>query len=87
MPIKFRLSRLVSGELPKNCSEEKTDLIGAYLVRESRRAPGSYTLAICFDRKVLNYRLYYDGLHYVGEKRFERMEDLVADGSDFASLA
>lgn len=26
---------------------------GAYLVRESQRAPGNYTLCICFDSKVL----------------------------------
>ncbi|XP_023233173.1 N-chimaerin-like [Centruroides sculpturatus] len=27
-----------------------------------------------------NFRLYYDGKHYVGEKRFDTIQDLVADG-------
>lgn len=33
-----------------------------------------------FDGQTKNYKLYYDGLHYVGEKRFETVEQLVADG-------
>ncbi|CAI4230611.1 unnamed protein product [Auanema sp. JU1783] len=53
---------------------------GAFLVRESRRCPDAYTLCMFFDGRVLNYKLYYDGTHYVGEKRFETMESLVADG-------
>ena len=27
-----------------------------------------------------NFKLYYDGQHYVGEKRFDEVHDLVADG-------
>ena len=27
-----------------------------------------------------NFKLYYDGQHYVGEKRFDTVQDLVADG-------
>lgn len=27
-----------------------------------------------------NFKLYYDGKHYVGEKRFDTIQDLVADG-------
>ena len=27
-----------------------------------------------------NFKLYYDGKHYVGEKRFDTVQDLVADG-------
>ena len=27
-----------------------------------------------------NFKLYYDGQHYVGEKRFDTIQDLVADG-------
>ena len=27
-----------------------------------------------------NFKLYYDGQHYVGEKRFDSVHDLVADG-------
>ena len=33
-----------------------------------------------FDAQTKNFKLYYDGLHYVGEKRFETVELLVADG-------
>ncbi|XP_041102316.1 beta-chimaerin-like isoform X2 [Polyodon spathula] len=53
---------------------------GAYLIRESQRQPGSYTLALRFGYQTLNYRLFYDGKHFVGEKRFESIHDLVTDG-------
>ncbi|XP_067094572.1 beta-chimaerin isoform X1 [Osmerus mordax] len=53
---------------------------GAYLIRESQRQPGTYTLALRFGRQTLNYRLFYDGKHFVGEKRFESVHDLVTDG-------
>ena len=33
-----------------------------------------------FEGKTKNFKLYFDGLHYVGEKKFESVEDLVADG-------
>ncbi|XP_064594599.1 N-chimaerin-like isoform X2 [Liolophura sinensis] len=66
-------------------SREETDSLlqegdGCYLVRESQRAPGAYTLAIRFDKQTKNYKLYHDGKHYVGEKRFDTVHDLVADG-------
>ena len=35
---------------------------------------------IRFDGETKNYKLYYDGQHYVGEKRFDCVHDLVADG-------
>ncbi|XP_066571759.1 beta-chimaerin [Amia ocellicauda] len=64
--------------------EQADDLLsgveGAYLIRESQRQPGSYTLALRFGIQTLNYRLFYDGKHFVGEKRFESMHDLVTDG-------
>lgn len=53
---------------------------GSYLVRASKRSADAYTLCIMFDNNVLNYKLYYDGMHFVGEKRFETVELLVADG-------
>ncbi|MFH4983484.1 hypothetical protein AB6A40_010193 [Gnathostoma spinigerum] len=53
---------------------------GAFLVRASRRSADAATLCMIFDNHVLNYKLFYDGMHYVGEKRFETLEDLVADG-------
>lgn len=33
-----------------------------------------------FGNQTLNYRLFYDGKHFVGEKRFESIHDLVTDG-------
>ncbi|CAG5128689.1 unnamed protein product [Candidula unifasciata] len=53
---------------------------GCYLVRKSERAPDAFTLAIRFNNETRNYKLYYDGKHYVGEKRFDTIHDLVADG-------
>eukprot|EP00064_Thunnus_orientalis_P001742 superscaffoldBa00000121_g1745 len=52
---------------------------GSYLIRESQRQPGSHTLALRFGHQTLNYRLFYDGKHFVGEKRFESVHDLVTD--------
>ncbi|KAJ8288098.1 hypothetical protein COCON_G00007570 [Conger conger] len=52
---------------------------GSYLIRESQRQPGSYTLALRFANQTLNYRLFYDGKHFVGDKRFESIHDLVTD--------
>ncbi|XP_072365488.1 LOW QUALITY PROTEIN: beta-chimaerin [Scyliorhinus torazame] len=64
--------------------EQADDLLGgvegAYLIRESQRQPGSNTLALRFGYQTLNYRLFYDGKHFVGEKRFESIHDLVTDG-------
>lgn len=56
---------------------------GSYLIRESQRAPNTYTLVIKFDNVARNYMLFYDsekGQHYVGEKCFDTVEMLVADG-------
>lgn len=33
-----------------------------------------------FNDVIKHFRLYYDGKHYVGEKRFDTVHDLVADG-------
>ncbi|KAM4626359.1 N-chimaerin isoform 2-T2 [Discoglossus pictus] len=66
-------------------SREETDHLlsvaeGSYLIRESQRQPGTYTLALRFGNQTRNFRLYYDGKHFVGEKRFESIHDLVTDG-------
>ena len=56
---------------------------GAYLTRESQRQPGTYALTFMFNGSPRNYKLYYDEeekLHFVGEKRFETIHNLVADG-------
>ncbi|XP_053386594.1 uncharacterized protein LOC123538917 isoform X3 [Mercenaria mercenaria] len=53
---------------------------GSYLVRKSDRAPNAFSLTIWFDNNARNYKLYYDGLHFVGDEKFETVEDLVADG-------
>lgn len=33
-----------------------------------------------FGNQTKNFRLYHDGKHFVGEKRFESIHDLVTDG-------
>ncbi|XP_070535517.1 N-chimaerin-like isoform X2 [Ptychodera flava] len=53
---------------------------GSYLVRESQRSPGSYTLSLRFGGITKNFKLFYDGSHYVGDKTFDTLHDLVADG-------
>lgn len=53
---------------------------GCYLVGESQRAHGQYTLGLRFEGVTKNYRLYYDGQYYVGDKKFDAVHDLVADG-------
>ena len=40
----------------------------------------SHSLGDRFGNQTLNYRLFYDGKHFVGEKRFESIHDLVTDG-------
>ncbi|VDN99801.1 unnamed protein product [Rodentolepis nana] len=73
------------GPLSRQGTEELLDgqPSGAYLIRDSQRADGAYTLAIRFDDSTKNYKLFYDfnkKLHYVGEKKFESVDLLVADG-------
>ena len=56
---------------------------GSYLVRESLNPPDSYTLAIRFGGENKNYKLFFDvhnSTHYVGEKHFDTLNDLVHDG-------
>ena len=55
---------------------------GDYLVRAGLRNPGTYSLSFFYDGRVRHFRLYYDkeGHHYTGEKKFDSVEDLVADG-------
>lgn len=53
---------------------------GRYLIRESIRSPGQYTLSLRFNSSTKNYRLhYYDGKHFFNEKKFSTLHDLVAD--------
>uniref|UniRef100_A0A915MY54 Uncharacterized protein n=1 Tax=Meloidogyne javanica TaxID=6303 RepID=A0A915MY54_MELJA len=53
---------------------------GAFLVRASRRSEGAFTLHVVFEGVVQNYKLFYDGAHYVGIKRYDSIEILVEDG-------
>ncbi|KAF7635328.1 hypothetical protein Mgra_00005295 [Meloidogyne graminicola] len=53
---------------------------GAYLVRASRRSEDAFTLHVVFDGVVNNYKLFYDGAHYIGTKRYDSIETLVEDG-------
>ncbi|VDP95042.1 unnamed protein product [Echinostoma caproni] len=89
-------SRTLSGRPPQygieyhgSISRQETDKLlenapdGAYLIRDSQRAAGAYTLVIWFDKNVKNFMLHYDPVskqHYVGESRFDTIELLVADG-------
>ena len=60
-----------------------TSIDGSYLVRESLNPPNSYTLAIKFSGEVKYYKLFFDpqtSTHYVGEKHFDTLNDLVHDG-------
>ncbi|XP_061086335.1 beta-chimaerin-like, partial [Conger conger] len=68
------------GWISRGRSGELLGVEGAYLIRESQRQPGAYTLALRFGRQTLNYKLFYDGQHYVGEKRFDSIHELVRDG-------
>lgn len=71
------LSRTDADQLMVNATD------GSYLVRESLNPPDSYTLAIKFNGEVKNYKLFYDSqtsTHYVGEKHFDTLNDLVHDG-------
>ncbi|VDM01618.1 unnamed protein product [Schistocephalus solidus] len=73
------------GPLSRQAAEELFEGYpsGAYLVRDCQKADGTFTLAIRFDGVTKNYKLYYDAkshLHYVGEKKFDSVDLLVADG-------
>ena len=60
-----------------------TSIDGSYLVRESLNPPDSYTLGIKFNGDVKYYKLFFDAptsTHYVGEKHFDTLNDLVHDG-------
>jgi len=48
---------------------------GAFLVRASRRSEGAFTLHVVFEGVVQNYKLFYDGAHYVGIKRLFIVSD------------
>ena len=53
---------------------------GSYLIRESQRQPGTYTLVFIIDGSIKNYRIYYNGTHFIDTKEYDTLEDLVADG-------
>uniref|UniRef100_H2YZ17 Beta-chimaerin n=1 Tax=Ciona savignyi TaxID=51511 RepID=H2YZ17_CIOSA len=69
------VSRIEGGAL---CRED-----GDYLIRESQNDRGRFTLVMRYIvlGVVKNFKLYYeDGKHFVGEKRFDSVYDLVEDG-------
>ncbi|XP_050058542.1 N-chimaerin isoform X2 [Aphis gossypii] len=54
---------------------------GNYLIRLSTSSDDKmYTLSLKIFGKVHHYKLFYDGQHYVSQKRFNTINDLVADG-------
>lgn len=67
--------------------DEAEDLVmkfeGLYLTRERQTGPGTFALTFRINNEPKHYRLYYDRQekqHYVGEKRFDTVHDLVEDG-------
>lgn len=38
------------------------------------------SICLRFDDKIHHYKLYYDGTHYIKDKRYDTIYDLVADG-------
>ncbi|XP_054643080.1 N-chimaerin isoform X2 [Dunckerocampus dactyliophorus] len=75
--VVFRYHGMISRE---EADQLLSQAEGSYLIRESQRQPGTYTLALRFGSQTKNFRLYHDGKHFVGEKRFESIHDLVTDG-------
>merc|ERR1719466_421691 len=56
---------------------------GCFLTRERQKEIGTYALTFRINNEAKHYRLYYDEQekqHFVGEKRFDTVHDLVEDG-------
>lgn len=57
---------------------------GSYIIRRSPGVSSYYTLSLRFDQKTKHFKIYYtkDKGHYLQEnfKKFETIQDLVADG-------
>ncbi|XP_059052932.1 beta-chimaerin [Achroia grisella] len=53
---------------------------GAYIIRKGNQCNDFYTLTLRFNDKIHHYKLYYDGKHYMKDKRYETVHDLVRDG-------
>ncbi|XP_070504525.1 beta-chimaerin [Chironomus tepperi] len=74
------------GEINHKKTEEIFELRddGEFLVRKSPGSKDFYTLSLRFDGKTKHYKIYYNPNygHFLKEdfKRFETIEDLVADG-------
>lgn len=54
----------------EKCIKIKCELIEFYL----------FLFCLRFNNETKNYKVYYDGAFYVGEKRFDNINDLVHDG-------
>ncbi|XP_063230291.1 beta-chimaerin isoform X2 [Bacillus rossius redtenbacheri] len=69
------------GTLAQREAAALLDQDGSFLVRRSSAADSDfYTLSLRFGGQVKHYKLYYDGQHYVKDKRFDSVRELVADG-------
>ncbi|RVE54006.1 hypothetical protein evm_001409 [Chilo suppressalis] len=53
---------------------------GAFLIRKGNEYNDFYTLTWRFNDRIHHYKLYYDGTHYMKDKRYDTIYDLVADG-------
>ncbi|XP_052738769.1 beta-chimaerin [Bicyclus anynana] len=53
---------------------------GSFLIRKGNESNDFYTLSWRFNDRIHHYKLFYDGTHYIKEKRYDTIYDLVADG-------
>ncbi|PSN46102.1 N-chimaerin [Blattella germanica] len=68
--LKLLFSRILSKKSTSMMSGRKLSEVGG----------ASSETDYMFDSKIRHYKLYYDGQHYVRDKRFDTVYDLVADG-------
>ncbi|CAG9559189.1 unnamed protein product [Danaus chrysippus] len=59
---------------------------GAFLIRKGNELNDFYTLSWRFNDRIHHYKLYYDGTHYIKDKRYDCIYDLVADGLIFCHM-
>eukprot|EP00118_Oscarella_pearsei_P026525 m.310044 g.310044 ORF g.310044 m.310044 type:complete len:505 (+) comp49274_c0_seq1:59-1573(+) len=69
------------GSITRNEAASLLNTNGSFLVRSSQTSPGEFSLSLNFESQIKHFKLFYDDQqHYVGEKRFETMHDLIEDG-------
>lgn len=88
--VVFFYSRWYHGRLDRVYSELRLrdfGKLGAYLVRESDRKPGSYVLSYLGRTGVNHFRVTaVCGDYYIGGRQFDSLSDLVGYYTSFADL-